>query len=235
MVEQSPDWCVSRQRTWGVPITLFINKETQQLHPQTAELIEQVAQRVEKEGIDAWFDLEAADLLGDEADQYGWSKEALKGEAIISQGVSKPVDAQDGYLLYPSDELILGIQNSISENKNSSWKNLDDGTEGYIHYNSMTIPEQTGTLRLFGRYKRKDKFETPSSNLSLYHNSEANEPIGSEDVRDQYELEQRQSYAGSMRDEIVSRFANGNQSFYSFSYEPPSDVSTNVLSLNPEL
>jgi len=70
MVEQSPDWCVSRQRTWGVPITLFIHKETQQLHPNTAELIEQVAQRVEKEGIDAWFELDAAELLGDEADQY---------------------------------------------------------------------------------------------------------------------------------------------------------------------
>jgi len=70
MVEQSPDWCVSRQRTWGVPITLFINKETQELHPNTAELFEQVAQRVEKEGMDAWFDLDAAELLGDEADSY---------------------------------------------------------------------------------------------------------------------------------------------------------------------
>ena len=70
MVEQSPDWCVSRQRTWGVPIALFIHKETQQLHPKTAELIEQVALRVEQEGIDAWFDLESADLLGADADQY---------------------------------------------------------------------------------------------------------------------------------------------------------------------
>lgn len=70
MVEQSPDWCVSRQRTWGVPITLFINKDTDELHPNTAELIEQVALKIEQTGIDAWFDLDAAELLGAEADQY---------------------------------------------------------------------------------------------------------------------------------------------------------------------
>ena len=70
MVEQSPDWCISRQRTWGVPITLFIHKETQDLHPQTAELIEAVAQRIETGGIDAWYTLDKADLLGPDADSY---------------------------------------------------------------------------------------------------------------------------------------------------------------------
>ncbi|HQQ73610.1 MAG TPA: class I tRNA ligase family protein, partial [Pseudomonadales bacterium] len=70
MLSQSPDWCVSRQRTWGVPIALFIHRETQTLHPRTQELIEEVAQRVEKDGIDAWFDLDAHELLGDEAYQY---------------------------------------------------------------------------------------------------------------------------------------------------------------------
>ncbi|MQX54827.1 isoleucine--tRNA ligase [Alcanivorax sediminis] len=70
MLSDRPDWCISRQRTWGVPIALFVNKETSELHPDTPALIEQVAQRVEKEGIDAWFDLEPAELLGDEADQY---------------------------------------------------------------------------------------------------------------------------------------------------------------------
>ncbi|MCH8499303.1 MAG: isoleucine--tRNA ligase [Marinobacter sp.] len=70
MVEQSPDWCISRQRTWGVPITLFIHKETQELHPRTAELIEAVAKQVETGGIDAWYELDAKSLLGDEADQY---------------------------------------------------------------------------------------------------------------------------------------------------------------------
>lgn len=70
MVEQSPDWCISRQRTWGVPITLFIHKETQELHPQTAELIEAVARQIEAGGIDAWYTLDKADLLGQDADSY---------------------------------------------------------------------------------------------------------------------------------------------------------------------
>ncbi len=70
MLSASPDWCVSRQRTWGTPITLFIHKETQALHPRTQELFEAVAQRIEEKGIDAWFELDAKDLLGDEADDY---------------------------------------------------------------------------------------------------------------------------------------------------------------------
>ncbi|MTI12624.1 isoleucine--tRNA ligase [Sansalvadorimonas verongulae] len=71
MLGQSPDWCVSRQRTWGVPITLFIHKDTEELHPQTAELVEKVALLVEKEGMDAWFDLDPADILSaDDAVNY---------------------------------------------------------------------------------------------------------------------------------------------------------------------
>ena len=71
MLGQSPDWCISRQRTWGVPIALFIHKETEQLHPDTQALIEKVAQRVETGGIDAWYDLKPADLLSEQdADQY---------------------------------------------------------------------------------------------------------------------------------------------------------------------
>ncbi len=70
MLQGRPDWCISRQRAWGVPITLFVHRETGALHPHTAELIEAVAQRVEEQGIDAWFDLDAAELLGAEADQY---------------------------------------------------------------------------------------------------------------------------------------------------------------------
>ncbi|WP_371377855.1 isoleucine--tRNA ligase [Thalassotalea aquiviva] len=70
MVEGRPDWCISRQRTWGVPIALFIHKDTSALHPRSVELIEEVAKRVEKEGIQAWFDLEPKELLGDEAADY---------------------------------------------------------------------------------------------------------------------------------------------------------------------
>ena len=70
MVEGRPDWCISRQRTWGVPISLFINKHSGELHPETGRLIDEVARRVDAAGIDAWFGLEPADLLGEEADLY---------------------------------------------------------------------------------------------------------------------------------------------------------------------
>jgi len=70
MIENRPDWCISRQRTWGVPIALFVHRETGELHPRSGELLEQVAQRVEHAGIDAWFDLDPAELLGTEATQY---------------------------------------------------------------------------------------------------------------------------------------------------------------------
>src|SRR5271168_2861017 len=77
MIAVRPDWCVSRQRTWGVPIPLFVDKETGELHPRTLELIEEVAQRVERGGIDAWFDLDAAALLGADAPRYEKSTDVM--------------------------------------------------------------------------------------------------------------------------------------------------------------
>ncbi|MBE1299352.1 MAG: isoleucine--tRNA ligase [Alteromonadaceae bacterium] len=70
MVEGRPDWCISRQRTWGVPITLFIHKETGELHPESTAIIEKVAQQVEQSGIQAWWDLEPESLIGDDANDY---------------------------------------------------------------------------------------------------------------------------------------------------------------------
>jgi len=70
MIAGRPDWCVSRQRAWGVPIPLFIDKSSGELHPRTAALIEEVAKLVDRNGIDAWFDLDAASFLGPDAAQY---------------------------------------------------------------------------------------------------------------------------------------------------------------------
>ena len=70
MMRTRPDWCVSRQRNWGVPLPFFLHRETGELHPRTAEFIEAVAQRVEKAGIEAWFALDAGELLGPDAASY---------------------------------------------------------------------------------------------------------------------------------------------------------------------
>jgi isoleucyl-tRNA synthetase len=59
MIGNRPDWCVSRQRNWGVPMTFFVHKETGELHPRSLALLEEVALRIEQQGIEAWFSLDA--------------------------------------------------------------------------------------------------------------------------------------------------------------------------------
>ena len=102
MIESRPDWCISRQRTWGVPIPLFVKKETGELHPRTQELIEAVAAKVEQGGIEAWFALQPAELLGAEADQYDkvtdvmdvWADSGLTFECVGTKRpeIAAPVD-----------------------------------------------------------------------------------------------------------------------------------------------
>jgi isoleucyl-tRNA synthetase len=77
MIANRPDWTLSRQRQWGVPMAFAVHKETGALHPRTPELLEQVAQLIEKGGIDAWLALDLKDLIGDEASAYAKNKDTL--------------------------------------------------------------------------------------------------------------------------------------------------------------
>lgn len=107
MIENRPDWCISRQRTWGVPITLFVNKETGELHPQTDSLMEKVAERIEKAGIEAWFALDPKELLGDEAAQYFKTTDVL--DVWFDSGVTHEcVLRQRPELSFPADIVLEG-------------------------------------------------------------------------------------------------------------------------------
>jgi isoleucyl-tRNA synthetase len=107
MIEKRPDWCISRQRYWGVPIALFMHRETQELHPRTAELIEAVAQRIEQHGIQAWFSLDASELLGDEADDYVKLSDTL--DVWFDSGTTHfSVLQQDDRFTFPADMYLEG-------------------------------------------------------------------------------------------------------------------------------
>ena len=86
MVGNRPDWCISRQRYWGTPITLFVNKNSGELHPETESLFEIVAKKIELEGIEAWFKLKVEDILGDEASDYEKTTDTL--DVWFDSGVS---------------------------------------------------------------------------------------------------------------------------------------------------
>ena len=107
MLDGSPDWCVSRQRTWGVPIALFVHRQTGEIHPDTPALIEKVALLVEDGGIDAWYEADAAELLGADADDYQKVTDTL--DVWFDSGVTHAsvVSAREE-LQYPADLYLEG-------------------------------------------------------------------------------------------------------------------------------
>ncbi len=101
MVDGRPDWTISRQRTWGVPIALFVHRETGEPHPRSVELMQAVADRVEQGGVDVWYTLDMAELLGDEAGDYEkitdildvWFDSGVTHEGVLlERGLGKPAD-----------------------------------------------------------------------------------------------------------------------------------------------
>ena len=107
MVKGRPDWCISRQRTWGVPIALFIHKQSGELHPETPRLIEEVALRVEKAGIEAWFSLDPRELLGEDVQHYEKVPDTLDvwfDSGVTHFAVLKPREG----LTFPADLYLEG-------------------------------------------------------------------------------------------------------------------------------
>jgi isoleucyl-tRNA synthetase len=109
MIANRPDWTLSRQRQWGVPMAFFVHKETGELHPDTPALLEKVAQRVEKEGIEAWHTLQVEDLLGTDAAHYQKNKDTLDvwfDSGVTHQTVLRGSHASESH--FPADLYLEG-------------------------------------------------------------------------------------------------------------------------------
>jgi len=104
MVEGRPDWCISRQRTWGVPIALFYDRESGEPHPDTPALMRRVADIVARDGVEAWYALDPSELLGSDAPRYEkvtdildvWFDSGVTHACVLAQrpqdGLRKPAD-----------------------------------------------------------------------------------------------------------------------------------------------
>mgnify|MGYP006265849061 CR=1 FL=1 len=128
MVGNRPDWCISRQRNWGVPITLFVHKETSEPHPNSLELIEPIARLVEKEGIEGWFRLSAETLIGEDAKTYRKLTDTL--DVWFDSGVTHAaVLERNPALRFPADLYLEG----------------SDQHRGWFQSSLMTSCAMTGT------------------------------------------------------------------------------------------
>ncbi|MDF2690565.1 MAG: Isoleucyl-tRNA synthetase [Gammaproteobacteria bacterium] len=107
MVEDRPDWCISRQRTWGVPLPLFVHKESNELHPDTLNLLEKVAKKVEVAGVEAWFESKIEDYLPAEAEHYAMCQDTL--DVWFDSGASSQCVLESrADLAFPADLYLEG-------------------------------------------------------------------------------------------------------------------------------
>jgi len=140
MIKNRPDWCISRQRSWGVPIPIFIHKDTDEPHPNTLNFFEIVAQNIEKDGIDAWFNIEPQSILGDDAENYIKITDTL--DVWFDSGTThQSVLEQRENLVYPADLYLEGsdqhrgwfqssLLTSCAINGNAPYKSLL--THGFV-------------------------------------------------------------------------------------------------------
>lgn len=108
MIKNRPDWCISRQRQWGSPMAFFVHKETGELHPQSYELLQKIANLIEIDGIDAWFDLKPEQLLNaEDVDNYVKLKDTL--DVWFDSGTSHlTILAERLDLAWPADLYLEG-------------------------------------------------------------------------------------------------------------------------------
>src|SRR3990167_1191835 len=132
MIENRPDWCISRQRVWGVPLALFIHRKTGELHPDTVQLMEKVAKEVENKGVEAWYTIDVKTVLGKDADEYQQINDVL--DVWFDSGVSHEcVLKRRPELAFPADMVLEGsdqhrgwfqssLLTSIAMNNESAYK-----------------------------------------------------------------------------------------------------------------
>ncbi|ABF14142.1 isoleucine--tRNA ligase [Candidatus Palibaumannia cicadellinicola] len=108
MVNNRQDWCISRQRIWGVPMSLFVHNHTKKLHPQTSEIMEYVAKQVEKKGIQAWWDLDPIKILGDDIVNYSKINDILDVWFDSGSTHSSVINAQTEFANHEIDMYLEG-------------------------------------------------------------------------------------------------------------------------------
>jgi len=107
MVQDRPDWCISRQRTWGTPLPLILHKQTGEVHPQMSDMIEVIAQAFEKQGIEAWYEMDIQNLPFADMTNYEKSQDTL--DVWLDSGVSHTaVVKKRPELQFPADLYLEG-------------------------------------------------------------------------------------------------------------------------------